>query len=515
MKHKKSIFYSKKFLIINVAILSMILGFVISTAIIYSCSNGGAKLSRAYANDYDNVEQGMAVLQDIQYSFRNVAGIALPVVVEINVVELVKQRMPDTDSPWEYFFEFDEDGNPNNNNEGKEYEYKRPGLGSGVIVRKTGNKVYVVTNNHVVGNADEISVKLYDEREFKASIVGKDARTDLALVVFETGDEVPVARLGDSDKVFVGDWAIAVGNPLGFESSMTVGVVSALGRRPDDAFGMGASGIANFTDYIQTDASINQGNSGGALLNIQGEVIGINTWIASRTGQSIGLGFAIPINNAKKVIEDFISKGKVEYGWLGVQIGDPNPAYYPGVVEDLGIEGKSGALVLNSFKNSPAYKAGILPGDLVIKVDRMEIKDANHLTAIVGHIPPGKNVEFVIIRYGREKKIWVTLTARDEETKVQSNTNIWPGMVPLRINDEIRSRLKLPDGMNGVIIGNIITKAPAGLAGLRQGDVVVKINNKKINTVMDFYKALNDTTAKEILFRVYREGNEVILGLVK
>ncbi|MBN1799135.1 MAG: Do family serine endopeptidase [Spirochaetales bacterium] len=515
MKHKKSIFYSKKFLIINVALLSMILGFVISTAIIYSCSNGGAKIPHAYANDYDNVEQGMAVLQDIQYSFRNVAGIALPVVVEINVVEVVKQRMPDMDSPWEYFFEFDEDGNPHKDNEGKEYEYKRPGLGSGVIVRRTGNKVYVVTNNHVVGNADEISVKLHDEREFKASIVGKDARTDLALVVFETGDEVPVARLGDSDKVFVGDWAIAVGNPLGFESSMTVGVVSALGRRPDDAFGMGASGIANFTDYIQTDASINQGNSGGALLNIQGEVIGINTWIASRTGQSIGLGFAIPINNAKKVIEDFIAKGKVEYGWLGVQIGDPNPAYYPGVVEDLGIEGKKGALVLNSFKNSPAYKAGILPGDLVIKVDSVEIKDANHLTAIVGHIPPGKNVEFVIIRYGREKKIWVTLTARDEEAKVQSNTNIWPGMVPLKINDEIRSRLKLPDGMNGVVIGNIITKAPAGLAGLRQGDVVVKINNKKINTVMDFYKALNDSTTNEILFRVYREGSEVILGVVK
>ncbi len=515
MTHKKSIFYSKKFLIFNVALLSMILGFVISTAIIYSCSNGGGKLSRAFANDYDSVEQGMEVLQDIQYSFRNVAGIALPVVVEINVVEMVKQRMPDMNSPWEYFFEFDEDGNPDKNNENKEYEYKRPGLGSGVIVRKTGNKVYVVTNNHVVGNAGEISVKLYDEREFKARIVGKDARTDLALVVFEAGDEVPVARLGDSDKVYVGDWAIAIGNPLGFESSMTVGVVSALGRRPDDAFGMGASGIANFTDYIQTDASINQGNSGGALLNIKGEVIGINTWIASRTGQSIGLGFAIPINNAKKVIDDFIFKGKVEYGWLGVQIGDPNPNYYPGVIEDLGIKGKSGALVLNLFKNSPAYKAGILPGDLLIWVEGTEIKDANHLTSIVGHISPGKNVEFVVIRYGKEQKIRVTLTARAEEDKVQSDTNIWPGMVPLKINDEIRSRLKLPDSMNGVVIGNIISKAPAGLASLRQGDVVVKINKKMISTIMDFYKALNDSTTNEILFRVYREGSEVILGVVR
>jgi serine protease Do len=515
MKRKPSIFYSKRFLIFNVALLSMVIGFVISTAIIYSCAKGGANGHRAFANDYDNVEQGMAVLEDIQYSFRNVASIALPVVVEINVVEVVKQRSQDSDSPWEYFFDFNENGKPNQDNNGKEYEYKRPGLGSGVIVKKDGNKVYVITNNHVVGNADEISVKLHDGREFDARIVGKDARTDLALIEFEGGGEIPVALIGDSDKLQVGDWAIAIGNPLGFESSMTVGVVSALGRRADDAFGMGGSGIANFTDYIQTDASINQGNSGGALLNIKGEVIGINTWIASRTGQSIGLGFAIPINNAKKVIQDFIAKGRVEYGWLGVQIGDPNPDLYPGVLEDLGLKGKEGALVLNLFKNSPAYKAGIEPGDLVISVDRTRIKDANQLTSMVGNIAPGKKVEFVIIRYGKEKTIQVTLTARAEEDKVQSNTDVWPGMIPLRINDDIRKRVNLPDTMNGVIIGNVIAKAPAGLAGLRQGDVVMKINNTKITTVLDFYKALNDTSSKEILFRVYREGNEVILGVVR
>ncbi|MEJ2663664.1 MAG: trypsin-like peptidase domain-containing protein [Spirochaetia bacterium] len=458
MKRRPSIFYSKKFLIFNVALVSMILGFVISTAIIYSCSGGGGNLSRAFAKDYDNVKQGMAVLEDIQYSFRNVANIGLPVVVEINVVEVVKQRMPDSDSPWEYFFDFNENGKPDQKNKEKEYEYKRPGLGSGVIVQKSGNKVYVITNNHVVGHADEISVKLHDGREFAARIVGKDPRTDLALIEFEANGDVPVALIGDSDKVQVGDWALAIGNPLGFESSFTVGVVSALGRRADDAFGGGTSGIANFTDYIQTDASINQGNSGGALLNIKGEVIGINTWIASRTGQSIGLGFAIPINNAKKVINDFMTKGKVEYGWLGVQIGDPNPNYYPGVPEDLEITGKKGALVLNLFKNSPAYKAGILPGDLVIKVDKTDIKDATHLTSIVGNIPPGQNVPFEIIRYGKEMKLHVTLTVRADEDKVQSNNNLWPGMVPLRINDDIRKRLNLPDGMNGVVIGNVIAK---------------------------------------------------------
>jgi len=208
-------------------------------------------------------------LEQIQYSFRDVAGAVLPVVVEINTEELITQRSPRFQSPWDFFF-----GNPENQ-QPQEREFRQPGLGSGVLVQREANKVYVLTNNHVVGSADKISVLLHDEREFSGKLVAADPRRDLAVVVFETREQVPLASLGDSDALQVGDLVLAVGNPFGFESTVTMGIVSALGRRAE----AGAS-VANLTDYIQTDAAINPGNSGGALVNLRGEVIGINTWIA-------------------------------------------------------------------------------------------------------------------------------------------------------------------------------------------------------------------------------------------
>ncbi|MDR3200528.1 MAG: trypsin-like peptidase domain-containing protein, partial [Spirochaetales bacterium] len=224
-----------------------------------------------------------AALEGFQNSLRKIAQKTLPVVVEVNVVQVVKQQIPSFSfgSPFEFFFGKPKEDEPKN----REREFRQPGLGSGVIIRKNGEKVYVLTNNHVAGEANEISVKLNDGREYEAKLLGADSRRDLALLVFETKDAVPVAALGDSDKVQVGDWALALGNPLGFESTITFGIVSAVGRRP-----MPGMEVGNFTDYIQTDASINRGNSGGALVNSRGEVIGINTWIASQSGGSVGLG---------------------------------------------------------------------------------------------------------------------------------------------------------------------------------------------------------------------------------
>ncbi len=445
-------------------------------------------------------------LEQIQYSFRQVAQKVLPVVVEINVVEVITQKIPRAQAPWDFFF-----GPPPGDSDSQEREFRKPGLGSGVIVRKQGSKVYVLTNNHVVGEADEISVRLYDEREFPGKLVGKDPRTDLALVVFETKQDVPIALLGDSDALQVGDLVLAVGNPFGFESTVTSGIVSALGRKAK-----AASSIAKFTDYIQTDAAINPGNSGGALVNLRGEVIGLNTWIASQTGSYMGLGFAVPINNARKAIDDFISKGRVEYGWLGVQMGDLDPKLYPGFKEEFGLKGLIGAFVFNIFKGSPAYKAGIVPGDFITKVNNQVIEDADYLTQVVGNLSAGDSSQFEIIREGSPVTLTVKISIRKEEKEITAQTkNLWPGMYVGEITDEIKKHFQLPDRIKGVVILFVLEGTPAAIAGFSQGDVIKKINDMDIRNAVDFYAALNNSKTKEIMMRIFRKDNEILLGLIQ
>ena len=280
------------------------------------------------------------VVEALQSSFRAISSGVLPSVVEIDFTEktTVSSSSPFDDLPFFFF------GLPNQGERGGQArERVQQGLGSGVIVRRTGDTVYVLTNNHVAGKADEIKVKLNDGREFSAKLIGADERQDIALVSFEAkaGDDgIVVAKLGDSDAVQTGDICLAMGAPLGYSQSVTQGIVSATGRS--------GAGIGNLNDFIQTDAAINQGNSGGPLVNIYGEVIGINTWIASSSGGSVGLGFAIPINAIKKAIDDFISKGKITYGWLGVSLVDINENYK----EALGVKGKSGA-----FASQPPLKS--------------------------------------------------------------------------------------------------------------------------------------------------------------
>jgi Do/DeqQ family serine protease len=500
---KKSILYSKKFLIFNIALASMIVGFVLSMVLVYTLSaNGKPELTTAFAQDADDVEKGYQALENIQYSFRNVAKTALPVVVEISTVEVVKANGPQGgDAPFEFFF-----GPQGGNGQ----DFRRPGLGSGVMVKRDGNKVYVITNNHVAGNASEMTVLLNDGRKLPAKLVAKDERTDLALISFETKEQVPLAKLGDSDTLEVGDWAIAIGNPFGFESSLTVGVISALGRKA-----IPGSTIANFNDYIQTDAQINPGNSGGALLNLRGEVVGINTWIASSTGVSAGVGFAIPVNNVKKAMNDFITKGKVEYGWLGVGIDDPDQQTMPGVAEDLKIAGLKGALVVSVFKESPADKGGIFPGDYILSVDGKPVSDANQLTRAVGGLPPDKSVEFVILRYGKEQRLKVTLKTRDSEDKLRVNTNVWPGLTAVKLTDELRARLKTPASLKGVFLVSVVQGTQAQIAGLKLGDVLVKINDNEVASIMDFYRQINNKTKNELIFRVWRDNKEIILGVVR
>jgi len=380
-----------------------------------------------------------------------------------------------------------------------------------VIVARDGQTVYVLTNNHVAGSASEIQVRLSDKREYEGKLVGADSRMDLALVSFtaKAGEEIPTAVLGNSSTLRVGDWVIAVGNPYGFESTVTAGIVSAVKRH---AAGGSTSGIAELTDYIQTDASINSGNSGGALVNLRGEVVGINTWIASQTGGSIGIGFAIPIDNAKTAIKELIEKGKITYGWLGVNIMDVGSQTMPGVAEDLKIEGKTGSLVINVLKGTPAEKGGLLPGDYVVKSGDAPISSTQQLTEQVAWLKPGTDLPLTVVRQGAEQKVTVRIEERpDEKAQAEQATSAWPGIIPIRLTDSVRSQVKAPQTVKGLLLASVDEDSAAASAGLRNYDIITEMNGAKIESIADFYGRLNATKGGEISFRVYRQGREATI----
>ncbi|MDC7227519.1 MAG: Do family serine endopeptidase [Spirochaetales bacterium] len=438
-----------------------------------------------------------------QMTFREVAQKTLPVVVEVNTVNIIEtQAMPDA---FEFFF----GRNPDRDNEEQQEprEYRQQGLGSGVIVKDAGSKVYILTNHHVVNGAEEIEVTLNDGREFEAELVGSDPRRDLALIKVETSERVPVAVLGDSDELYVGDWVFAVGNPLGFEASFTAGIVSAVGREAD------ITSQVSFTDYIQTDAAINPGNSGGALVNIRGEVIGINSWIATQSGGSNGLGFAIPINNAKNAIDDFIKSGSVVYGWLGVNVRDISDESKV----SLGIEGIDGAFINDVFIDSPADDGGLQAGDFITKVGNQVINDRNDLVKIIGNLPPDKWTSFELYREGRKMSISLRLGQRDDQKNIAADgsINVWPGLTVVEASDEVRESLKLETNKGSVVVANVTKGSPAEAAGLRPGDLILRVDNKRIKSMDDFYSELNDIDNDEVMLRIYRGNREAIIGIVK
>ena len=442
---------------------------------------------------------GIEALVSLQNSFRSVAQKVLPVVVEVDVVDVITQVGRRPSSPFEYFF------GPQGR-EGDGQEFRRNGLGSGVLVYRNGEKVYVLTNYHVAGDAEEITVTLNDERKFTAQLVGSDEKKDLALLVFETKEDVPVAEFGNSDTLMVGDWVLAIGNPLGFESTVTAGIVSAINRQSGSP-----SGNASYTDYIQTDAAINQGNSGGALVNIYGQVVGINTWIASPSGGSIGIGFAIPSNNARNVVEDLLIKGKIEYGWLGITVGEASDS----ARNELDIDEATGGFVYGVVKGSPAEKAGILPGDFITSIERGNIEDSNDLTVTVGNIDPGTTVEFELLRGGQELSLPVTIAVRDE-AKIQSNENsIWPGLSVVTLTDDLRERLNLAKNAGNVVIGSVAEGSNAAAAGIQAGDIITKIDGEDLDDVSDFYRKVNEPRTRSIAFILNRRGREVTLELKK
>jgi len=435
------------------------------------------------------------VARAFQQQFRSVAAQTLPVVVEVNVVNRVTQRTGGT--PFDFFFGTPREGQ-------QEREFERPGMGSGVIVARDGETVYVLTNDHVAGDADEIEIVLYDNRTFSAELVGTDELIDLALVSFQTGDEVPIAPLGDSDALLPGDWVFAVGNPLGFQSTITAGIVSATARAAQPG-----SQMSGITDYIQTDAAINRGNSGGPLVNLDGEVVGINTWIASQTGGSIGLGFAIPVNNAKRAITDFLTEGEVAYSWLGVSISTVGES----LAEPLGLDEASGAFVSGVYEGSPAATAGILPGDVIVRIDDVEIDSSNTLVRTVANLEPGARASFQLIRAGERMTMTVRTGRRTAES--DSETPIWPGITVAPLTDEIRDQLELARRIDGVVVAAVAANSAASDSGIRAGDTITAVNGTGVDSLVDFYRELGASRDGEVQFRIIREGRQIILGFVR
>ena len=372
-------------------------------------------------------------------------------------------------------------------------------LGSGFIIDTEG---YILTNNHVVDNADEILVRLGTGKEYKASVVGKDAKTDIALLRIENAAGLTAVTLGDSDGLKVGEWVMAIGNPFGLDHTVTAGIVSAKGR---------FIGAGNYDDYIQTDAAINPGNSGGPLINLRGEVVGINSAIFSRTGGNIGIGFAVPINIAKELVPQLKEKGKVTRGWLGVLIQKVTPE----IAESLGLEESRGALVADVVKEGPAAAAGLKVGDVIVEFDGHPVRESNELPLMVAREPIGKQVAVKVLREKESKEIPVTIAElKDEEVAAAGHTEGEKlGLTVQTLTPEIAQNLGVSD-LKGVVVTAVESGSSAEDAGIRRGDIILEVNRQAIEDADDYRKALRaGEKGKNVLFLVRRGDNTIFLAL--
>jgi serine protease Do len=380
-------------------------------------------------------------------------------------------------------------------------EYKQHGLGSGVIISPDG---YILTNNHVVGNADEIKVTLNDKREFTAKVIGKDPKTDLALIKINAKDALPSASLGNSDKTEIGDWVVAIGNPFDVGMTVTAGIVSAKGKI------LGG----NYDDFIQTDASINPGNSGGPLFNTDGQVIGINTAIYSRTGANNGIGFAIPIDLARSIVEQLKAHGRVIRGWLGVEIQEVTAD----LAQSFGLSKPEGALVAGVEKNSPAAKAGLERGDIIIKFNGKKVEDEHELPAFVAQTPINKSVDVVVLRNGKEKTMSVTIGELKEQEVASAKSQEPGGDWGMKVGDltpELQQQFHL-SASKGVVIRGIQPDSPAADAGLQPGDVILEVGSDKVNDVKDFIaKAKEAKASKKPTRLLVKRGTASLYVVVK
>ncbi len=386
-----------------------------------------------------------------------------------------------------------------------EEQLKQRSLGSGVIVSEDG---YILTNNHVIEDAEEILVTMSDKEGYepkKAKIIGRDTKTDIAVIKIDVEKPIQAARLGDSDKLRVGDWVVAIGNPFGLGHTVTAGIVSAKGR---------VIGAGPYDNFIQTDASINPGNSGGPLFNLDGEVVGVNTAIMSQTGGNIGIGFAIPINMAKTIMEQLKEKGRVVRGWLGVTI----QTVTPGIQEKFGLKTAEGALVGEVTKDSPAERGGLERGDVIISFDGKKVGEMSSLPPMVAETPVGKGVEVVVIRKGKEKRLMVTIGELEEKPTVAEAPAEIEQMFGLSVQEltpELAKSLSL-EGEKGVVVSSVERRGSAYEAGIQRGDLIQEIENEPVEDMDDYKRIMQEAASKkQILMVVKHRGHTRYVVLKK
>jgi len=457
----------------------------------------------AKSSDTSNKKQVKSNLEGTEQfpSFADLVEKLQPSVVNISTTNTVRQQSPfqrgpnspGGNDPFNEFFEkFFGGGNS------PQKEFKRQGLGSGFIMTEDG---YVVTNNHVIDKADDIEVVLQSGDKYEAKVVGKDPKTDLAVLKFEPDQEIQPVKFGDSDSenLRIGDWVIAIGNPFGLGYTVTAGIISAKGR---------SLGLGVYDDFIQTDASLNPGNSGGPLFNLKGEVVGVNTAIVAR-GQ--GIGFAIPIDLAEFVIEQLKSDGKVVRGWLGVYVQKVTPE----IASSFGLKENEGALVSDLAPDGPAEKAGIKRGDVVVEFNGKKVKDVSDLTKLAAETAPGSDVDVKIVEDGKTKTIKVKLEEfPDQKAQIENEVRENLGIRVKKLTPEIAKRFNL-DQDDGVIISNVQQGSDAGDAGLQPGDIILEIDKKPINTLDSYSEALENVKSGDTALFLVKRGSNTIYSAIR
>jgi serine protease Do len=404
-------------------------------------------------------------------SFSQVAETVAPAVVNINTVTRVSGRTPVEEFFGDEFFKrfF---------GEAPERQQVQRSLGSGLIVDASG---IVLTNAHVVERATDIEVSTADGKKHKAKLIGVDRKTDLAVLKLQAGSPYPAAVLGDSDRVKVGDWVLAIGSPFGLQKTVTAGIISAKGR----SIGQGL-----YDDFLQTDAAINPGNSGGPLVNMSGEVVGINSAILSRTGGNVGIGFSIPVNMAKQIYTELAAKGKITRGWLGVSI----QPLTPDLAKGFGLKEPNGVLISDVVQDSPAAAAGVASGDIIIEFDRKKVDSPQELQKVVAATPPGRAVPLKVWRDKSEKTLEIKIGETPDDNVALKSTNKGKSLLGLDvrpITPELARQLNLRNP-EGVIVFQVDEDSAASEAGVQRGDVIREVNRQRVRSLADFEKATND-----------------------